>query len=97
MPERQVPGLASHGDDEIPPRRGLRVHHQVLHDVGAEMARGLESERVHERGQIEIVVDGLRHVDDVDAARRALFDLHRGIGGIVAADRDELRHVEPQQ
>ena len=68
--EREVAGLAAHRDDEVPARRGLRVDHQVLDDLDAVVARGLEAEGVDVRRQVEVVVDRLRHVDDVDAARR---------------------------
>ena len=37
------------------------------------------------------------HVDDPDAARRLLLELHRRIRRVVAADGDELRNVQPQQ
>ena len=61
------------------------------------MTRGLKAEAVDVRRQIQIVVDRLRHVDDPDPARGALFELHRRVRRVVAADRDELSHVEPQQ
>ena len=44
--EREVAGLAAHRDHEVPARRGLGVDHQVLHDLDADVARGLEAERV---------------------------------------------------
>ena len=68
--EREVAGLPAHRDHEVPARRRLGVDHQVLDDLDAVVARGLEPERVDVRRQIEIVVDRLRHVDDADAARR---------------------------
>jgi hypothetical protein len=95
--QRQVPRLPPHGDDEIPARGRVRVGHQVLDDLGAEMTGGLEPERVHVRGQGDVVVDGLRHVDHVDPAGRLLFEPHRRICGVVAADGDQVGHVEPQQ
>ena len=67
--EREVAGLAAHRDHEVPARGGLGVHHQVLDDLDADVARGLEAEGVHVRRQVEVVVDGLGHVDDADAAR----------------------------
>ena len=45
-PEREVAGLAAHRDHEVPARRRLRVDHQVLDDLDAVVARGLEPERV---------------------------------------------------
>ena len=95
--ERQVSGLAAHRDHEVPARRRLRVDHEVLDDLDAEVARRLEPEGVDVGRQIQVVVDGLRHVDDADAAGGALFELHRRERRVVAADGDELRHVQPQQ
>ena len=96
-PEREVARLPAHRDDEVPARRRLRIHHQVLDDLDAVVPRRLEAERVHVVRQVEIVVDRLRHVDDADAALGLLFELHRRVGGVVAADRDQLRDVQPQQ
>ena len=95
--EAQVPRGASHRDHDVPPRGRLRIDHQVLDDLDAVVTRGLEAERVDVRRQIEIVVDGLRHVHDAEAAGRMLGELHRREGRVVAADGDELRDVEPQQ
>ena len=95
--ESEVAGLAAHRDDEVPPRRRLGVHHQVLEDVDAVVPRRLEAEGVDVRRQVEVVVDRLRDVDDADAAGGARFQLHRRKGRVVAADRDELRHAEPGQ
>jgi hypothetical protein len=77
--EREVAGLASHGDDEIPPRRRLRVDHEVLHDLDAVVTRGLEAEGVHVGRQVQIVVDRLGHVRDADAPLRLRFELHRRV------------------
>ena len=44
--ERQVAGLAAHRDDEVPARGGVGVDHQVLDDLDADVARGLEAEGV---------------------------------------------------
>ena len=95
--EAQVAGGAPHRDHDVPPRRRLRVDHQVLHNLDAVVTRGLEAERVDVRGQIEIVVDRLRHVHDTEPARCVLRELHGRERRVVAADGDELRHVEPQQ
>ncbi len=94
---RKMPGSAAHRDDEVPARRGLGVHHEVLHDLDAVVTRGLEAERIHVRRQVEIVVDGLRHMHDLEPPRGLLLQLHGRIGGIVTADGDELRNVEAQQ
>ncbi len=95
--EREVARLAPHRDHEVPARGGPGVDHQVLHDLDADVARGLEAEGVDVGGQVEVVVDRLRHVDDVDAALRLLRELHRRERRVVAADRDQLRDVQAQQ
>jgi hypothetical protein len=61
------------------------------------VARRLIAERVDVHRQIEIVVDRLGHVDDAETAAGVFLEPHRGKRGIVAADGDELRHVEAQQ
>jgi hypothetical protein len=48
--QRQMARLAAHRDHEVPARRRLRVDHQVLQDVDAQVARGLIAERVDRRG-----------------------------------------------
>ena len=42
-------------------------------------------------------VDRLGYVDDADGAAGVAFEAHRGKGGVVPSDGDELGHVEPQQ
>ena len=95
--EREVTGFSAHRDDEVPARRGLGVHHQVLEDLDAVMTGRLEAERVDVRRQVEIVVDRLRHVRHADPAAGPFFELHGGVRGVIAADRDELRDVQPQE
>jgi hypothetical protein len=41
-----------------------------------------------------VVVDGLRHVRDADAPRGLLGDAARRVGGVVAADRDQVIDAE---
>ena len=96
-PERQVPGFPPHSDHEIPARRRLRVDHQVLDNLDTVVPRRLVPERVDVGRQIQVVVDCLRYVHDVDASCGMLFELHGRERGVVSADRDELRHVQPQQ
>ena len=96
-PQGQMPGLAAHRDHVVPARGRLRVDHQVLHDVDAEVARGLEAEGVDVRRQVEVVVDRLRHVHDLQPPGRLLLQLHGRESGVVAADRDELGHPHAQQ
>jgi hypothetical protein len=95
--ERQMTGLPPHRRHEEPVRRRLRVDHQVLHELDADVARGLEPEGVDVGRQIEVVVDRLGHVHDAQAARRVLDELHRRVGGVVAADGDELRDAEARE
>ena len=87
----------AHRDDEIPARRGLSVDHQVLDDLNAVVAGRLEPEGVDVGRQVQVVVDGLRDVDDPDAPPDLLLELRGRIGGVIAADRDELPHVEPEE
>ena len=95
--EGEVPGLPPHGDHEVPPRRGLGVHHEVLHDVHPDVAGGLEAEGVHVGRQVEVVVDRLGDVHDLHAASRLLLEPHGRVGGVVAPDGDELGHVQAQE
>ena len=95
--EREVPCLAAHGDQKVPAGGGLGVDHEVLDDLDAVVAGGLEAERLDVRRQVEIVVYGLRHVHDAQPARTDTLQLHGGERGVVAADGDELRDVQPQQ
>ena len=59
-PKRQVAGLAPHRDDDVPASRGLRILHEIAHELDADVARRLEPERRHVRWQRQIVVDRLR-------------------------------------
>ena len=90
-------GRAAHRNHDVPARRRLGVDHEILDDLHAVVPRRLKAERVDVCGQIEIVVDRLGHMDDAQAAGGVFGQLHRRKRRIVAADRDELRHVEPQQ
>ena len=62
-------GLPSHGDDEVPTRRGLRVHHQILDEIDADVAGRLKSKCRNAVWKIQIIVDGLRHMDDTAIVR----------------------------
>jgi hypothetical protein len=95
--ECQMSGLSPHRDREIPARRGPRIYHEILQDFDAEMAGGLETEGRNAMRQIQVVVDGFRHMDDLHAALGARFQLQRGEGGIVAPDRDEAGDPETGQ
>ena len=95
--EREVPGLAAHGDDDVPAPRGLRVLHQVADQLHADVARGLEAERGHVRRQRQVVVDRLRDVRAADGAARTLADVARRERRVVAADRHQVRDAEPAQ
>ncbi len=95
--ESQVPRRSPHRDDEVPARRRLRVDHQVLDDLDAVVARGLEAERVDVGRQVEVVVDRLWYMDDLQASGGRLLEPHRRVGRVIAADRDEPGDVQAQQ
>ncbi len=95
--EGQVARGAAHGHHEVPPRGRPGVHDEGPHEIDAVMARRLVPERVDVRRQVEVVVNRLGNVHDPQAAPAALLGLHRGERRVVAANRDELRHVEPHQ
>ena len=95
--EGQVPCGPPHRNDKVPARRRLCVDHQVLDDFHAVVPRGLEAEGVDIRRQVEIVVDRLGDMDDLQPAGRRLLELHRRIGGVITADRNQTGNVEPQQ
>jgi hypothetical protein len=61
------------------------------------MPRRLEPECIDVGREIEIVVDRLRHVNDLDAAGGHFLELHRRERRVVATDRDEHRHIETEQ
>ena len=61
------------------------------------MARRLKAERVDVRRKVQVVVDRLRHVHHAQPAAALFFELHRGKRGVVAANRDEHRDVQPQE
>ena len=70
MPSARWPALRPIDTTMYHLRRRVRVDHQVLDDLGADVARGLEAEGVDVGRQVEIVVDRLRHVHDADPAGR---------------------------
>ena len=86
MPERQVTGLSAHGDDEVPAPRGLRVDHQVVHDLDADRARGLIAEGPYVGRQVEIVVDRLGHVNDAQPMASRVRELVGGERGVIPPD-----------
>ena len=89
-----MPCLAAHGHDQVPARRRLGVNHQVLDQLDAHVPRGLEAEGGNAVRQVEVVVDGLRHVDDAQTPAGVRCQAHRREGGVVAADRDQLVDTE---
>ena len=92
--EREVPCLSAHRDHEVPARGGLCVDHQVLHDLDADVARGLETEGVDVLRKVEVVVDRLRDVHDAQHSARGLRETRRAEARVVAADRDEHADAE---
>ena len=73
--KREMPGPASHGDREIQPRRGPRIHHEVFEKFHAEMARSLKAKGRNSVGQIQVVVDGFWHVHDLQTPLRPRSNL----------------------
>jgi hypothetical protein len=92
--EREVAGGAAHGHDQVPARGGARVDHQVLDQLRADVAGGLEAEGRDAVGQVEVVVDGLGHVHHAQPAAGLLGQRHRRKGRVVAANGQQL--VDPQ-
>jgi hypothetical protein len=91
--EGEVARLAAHRHDDVPAAGRPRVLHQVPHQLGADVAGGLETEGRHVRRQRQIVVDRLRDVDALDRALRALGDRPRRQRGVVPADGHEMGHA----
>ena len=89
---------ASHRDGEVPAViRRARILHEVLDLLRTEGARRLETERRHAVRQRQVVVDGLRHMHDIDRAphlARIVGDGCRAVRRIVPADGHEMRDAE---
>jgi hypothetical protein len=77
--------------------RGPRVDYEILHDLKAEVTSRLESERVEVKREVELVVDGFRYVRHTDATGGLPCELHRREWGVVATDRQQLRHLQPNE
>jgi len=95
--EREVACLAPHRHDEVPAAGGLRIDHQVVHDLDADGARGLVTERPDVVREIEIVVDRLRHVHDPQPPAGRLRELVAVNAVSVAADGEEHSDVQRLQ
>src|SRR6185503_18479922 len=93
-PEREVTGLAAHGDHQVPARRRARVDHQVLDDVDAEVARRLIAEGDHALREVQVVVDRLGHVDHAEPAVRVVGQAHGRVGRVAAPDGDQVVDTE---
>ena len=87
--EREMTGVAAHHGDEDPALGRGGVLHQVADELLAQVRRRREPERDDVAGQGEIVVDRLRHVRDREAGQH-LGELGGGVGGVVAADGDQV-------
>ena len=87
---RQEAGVPAHDDRAIDALQRVVVEIGAHEGLNHEARGGRETRRVIEAD--EIVVDGLRDVNGVDAdalPRRLLGDDPHGVGGIVAADVEE--------
>ena len=58
--------------------------------LDADVARGLVAEGRDVRRERQVVVNRLRHVDDLDLVAGVLGDEARRARGVVAADGDEV-------
>ena len=90
--QRDPAGVAAHHLDDqravVALRRGVQPVDRLHRDVH----RGVEAERVV--GGAEVVVDGLRHADDLHAR---LVQPRRDAEGVLAADRDQRVDAEAGQ
>ena len=47
---------------------GPCIDHKIFHDLHAEMSGGLKAKRRDPVGEVEIVIDGFRYMDDLDGS-----------------------------
>ncbi len=85
---RDPTGVAAHHLDDHHPVVALGRRVQPVDGVGGDLHRGVEPER--EVGRREVVVDGLRHADELHAVGA---ELGGDAEGVLAADRDQ--RVDP--
>src|SRR5688500_7480461 len=87
--EREVAGRTPHRHAQIPAPRRLRILHQPLDQLDADVARGLEAERGDREREPEVVVDRLGNLHDLDGAAGGALDGRRAADEVVAADGDQ--------
>ena len=92
--EREMPGRASHADDDVPARGGARVLHQVAHNIDAVVAGRFITECRRGTGQGQVVVNRLGHVRDADFPEALLGHDAGGKGRVIAADGDQRGDAE---
>src|SRR5262245_22442666 len=61
--QREMSGLTTHGDDDIPAMCCARVFHKVLHQLDADVASGLKPESRDMRRQRQIIINRLWDVN----------------------------------
>ena len=86
--DRDPPGVATHHLDDHHPVVALRGGVQPVDGIGRDLHRGVEPEGVV--GRRQVVVDRLRHADDVRAVGP---ELRGDAEGVLTADRDQ--RVDP--
>jgi hypothetical protein len=84
--QRQMSGLAAHADQQVPAPDSAGIDHQVLHNFDAHVSRGLKPEGRDAVRQVQIVINGLRHVHDAKPSGRVRCQPHCREGGVVTAD-----------
>ena len=75
--ERQMAGFAPHRHNKVPARRGTGVHHEILDDLDGEMPGRLKAECRNAIREIEVIVDGLRHMHNLREPGRLFFQFQR--------------------
>src|SRR5436305_13288658 len=92
--EREVSCGPPHRHAQVPATRSLRVLHQTLHQLHADVPRRLEAESRDREREPEVVVNRLRHERDADCAFGRALDCGGASDEVVAADCDERLDVE---
>jgi len=92
--EGQVTGVAPHGGNDIPAARGTGIFNEITDKMATYLDRGLKAERGDMVGKRQIVVNGLRHMGDLDGATGVCRGLERAEGRVIAANGDKL--FDPQ-
>ena len=93
--EGQMAGFAAHGHDKVPARCGVGVHHEILDNLDGDMPGRLKTERRNAIRKIEVIVDGLRHMHNLNAPGHLFLQFERREGRIVSADGHQARDAQP--